>query len=190
MKKKGDASINLADINFVKARYEYCLQLYRIEQERKEIIEKKAQFYLSVITLFFSALVLKLDFITEIGQIALSKPSSKETIILYIVGGVFFISLVIALIFVLFSVHMRGYLIEHPADLISALFNADSEYLATSTDVALYTSTAKSFALATESDRMINARKSEWVRLSSFFLLIAFLSFVIVFGIIVFLKLH
>lgn len=143
-----------------------------------------------MITLFFSALVLKLDFITEIGQIVLGKPSSKETIIFYVVGGIFFVSLGIALISVLFSVHMRGYLIEHPGDLISALFSPTSEYLETNTDVGLYTSTAKSFALATESDRIINARKSEWVRLSSFFLLIALLSFVIVFGIIVFLKLH
>lgn len=44
MKKKMNTPVTPADINFVKARYEYCLQLYRNEQERKEIIEKRLNF--------------------------------------------------------------------------------------------------------------------------------------------------
>ena len=188
MKKVRSKSDHLDETAFAKARYDYCFQLYKSEQERKDAIEKKAQFYLSLVTLFLGAIVLKLDFLKDsVGMLPKNLPPDLTTI-LYIAGGTFLVSLSISLMSILFSVHVRNYLIEHPADLTSALFSSTSEYLGENTVAELYTSTAMSYALATESDRIINERKSTWIRLSSFFLLVAFLAFVMVFGMIVFLR--
>lgn len=190
MNKKTTISQSNDDLAFAKARYEYCLYIYKNEQDRKILLEKKAEFYLSLITLFLGALVLKMDFIAEIKEILKSTPSLLLTQILYIVGSVSVFSLGMALFSVLLSVHVRGYFVEHPVDLISSLFNLNSEYLAARTDTELYSSTAKSYALATESDRIVNSNKSKWVQLSSLFLLISFLMFISAYGLVVYLKLQ
>jgi hypothetical protein len=180
-KKAAISQVNADENAFAKARYEYCLQLYKREQERKDILEKKAQFYLSLVTLFLGALVLKVENIETIRSL-LRNPQKQTATILYISSAIFLVSLAVALISILLAVHVRGYLIEHPVDLISALFSSEPGYLDANTELELYTSTAKSYALATESDRVINEHKSRWVQISSLSVFVALLSFVILYG--------
>jgi hypothetical protein len=176
-KKAASPQVNADENAFAKARYEYCFQLYKREQERKDILEKKAQFYLSLVTLFLGALILNVENTEKILDLLQGSGFFVD-----ICSGVFFVSLGFSLISILLSVHVRGYLIEHPVDLISTLFGSESGYLDANTELELYTSTAKSYALATESDRVVNEYKSKWVQISSLSIFVALLSFVILYG--------
>ena len=52
-------------VAFEKARFEYCAKLYEREVERKETLEKKSQFLLSVVTLFLRSNVPEDGFFRE-----------------------------------------------------------------------------------------------------------------------------
>jgi hypothetical protein len=176
---------------FAKGRYEYCLQLYEREQGRRETLERKAQFYLSLVTLFLGALVLKFDFLVEIRDLLMARtPSTLFMTLLYVSGGIFLIAIALALFGILMAVQVRGYILESPADLMSALFSSHPGYLSAYTEAELYTSVAKSYVLATESDRGVNNRKSRWVELTSYSIIAGILSFSLFYGLVAFLKLQ
>ncbi len=60
-------------VAFEKARFEYCAKLYEREAARKETLEKKSQFLLSLVTLFLGAVFLKLDFLNTLHELLLQK---------------------------------------------------------------------------------------------------------------------
>lgn len=146
---------------------------------------------MSLITVFIGALFFNSDFINDVQSIVIKVPPPTFDLrnALFVTSGIFFISLGLALVSILQSVHVRGYLIEHPADLVSALFGSSTGYLDSNTEADLYVSTAKSYAFATESDRAVNERKSEWVKLSSIFMFVALFSFMFFYGFVIYLKL-
>ena len=114
------------EIGLAKARYEYCLRLFEREQGRRENIERKAQFHLSLITIFLGALLLRLDILTDINDI-LEKSSSQPVFVncVYISALVFALCVMVSLIGVLLTIKTRAYNPEYPANPSLMLFNPD-----------------------------------------------------------------
>ena len=55
--------------SFEKVRMDYCARVFEREAGRKEILEKKAQFYLSLVSLALGAVFLKLEFLEDIATL-------------------------------------------------------------------------------------------------------------------------
>lgn len=185
LKKKPSDEIGLA-----KARYEYCLRLYEREQDRRENIERKAQFHLSLITIFLGALLLRLDILTEIN--AILKKSNTQPILVnctYASALAFAFFVILSLIGVLLTVKSRAYNPEYPVNPSLMLFNPNGKYLRKYTEAELFRSVAMTYALALESDSVTNNRKSHWLSLTSYSLIAAIFAFALFFGTISYLQL-
>jgi hypothetical protein len=164
-------------VAFEKARFEYCAKLYERETERKETLEKKSQFLLSVITLFLGAMFLKLDFLETLRELIVQK-SISATLIWSIDLSVIALalSLLISLIAVLQSMRLQRFKNEYPANIVSSLFAPNSKYLEGENEPSFLRATAMSYAIALEFNSRINDRKAMWVKISWFGVLAAAIS--------------
>jgi hypothetical protein len=63
-------------LDFEKARFNYFKYLFEKEQSRKDSLDKKAQFFLSFISLFVGAIFLKTDFLKYLNLILKSQNNS------------------------------------------------------------------------------------------------------------------
>ena len=164
-------------VAFEKARFEYCAKLYEREAERKETLEKKSQFHLSVITLFLGAMFLKMDFLETLRELIVQKsiptPLAWSTDLSIIALA---LSLLISLIAVLQSMRLQRFKNEYPADIISSLFAPNSKYLEDENEPSFLEATAMSYAIALEFNSKINDRKATWVKVSWFGVLVAAIS--------------
>jgi hypothetical protein len=160
--------------SFEKARFEYCKEIFEREELRKENLEKKAQFYLSFVTLFLGAVFLKVEYLSDIRDI-ISQASQVTTIILVslILLG---LSLLAAIITVLMSVRVRGYQAEYPEDFAEALHSVSKGYIEKMDEATLLNQTALSYAIAVEANRKINGKKAWWVKLSMYCIFVAVIS--------------
>lgn len=179
----GAASVDSSDLKesadsaFEKVRCEYCEKVYEREVARKETLEKKAQFYLSIVTLVLGAIFLKVDFLETLsGSMSRSGVSSWVGFL----GGGLAVALAAALAFTLVSVlaaiRLQGYTNEHPANLVSSLFAPDAHFLDEATALGFLRATALSFAMATERNKLVNDRKATWVKRASVGVLFAMLA--------------
>lgn len=161
-------------VAFEKARFEYCAKLYEREAERKETLEKKSQFLLSVITLFLGAMFLKMDFLKTLQELIVQKRIA--TPLIWSVDFsmiVLALSLLTSLIAVLQSMRLQRFKNEYPANIISSLFAPNSKYLEDNDEPNLFRATAMSYAIALEFNSKINDRKVMWVKVSWFGVLVA-----------------
>lgn len=178
------------EIGLAKARYEYCLRLYEREQSRREHIERKAQFHLSLITIFLGALLLRLDILPQIKDILEKNTSPAFAVnLVYISALIFASSLTLSLFGVLQTMKTRAYNPEYPANPSLNLFNPDGNYLNEYTEEELLRSVAMTYALALESDSATNNLKSRWLALTSYALIAAIFAFALFFGSISYLQL-
>ena len=164
-------------VAFEKARFEYCAKLYEREAERKETLEKKAQFLLSVITLFLGAIFLKMDFLETLQELTVQKSISVPLIWsmnLPIIALA--LSLLISLIAVLQSMRLQSFKNEYPANIISSLFAPDTKYLENEDEPSFFRATAMSYAIALEFNKRNNDRKAVWVKVAWFGVLAAAIS--------------
>lgn len=164
-------------VSFEKARFEYCAKLYEREAERKETLEKKAQFLLSIITLFLGAIFLKMGFLETLQELTVQKSLSVPLIWsmnLPIVALA--LSLLISLIAVLQSMRLQRLKNEYPANIISSLFAPDTKYLKSEDEPSFFRATAMSYAIALEFNKRNNDRKAVWVKVAWFGVLAAAIS--------------
>jgi hypothetical protein len=158
---------------FEKARFEYCVKIY----ERKETLEKKSQFLLSIIVLFLGAIFLKSDFFKALQELIAQK-SIRITIIwaMYVSMAVLAASLMFSLVAVLQSIRLQRFKNEYPENLISSLFAPDSKYFTSKVEDDFFSETAMSYAIAIEFNSKNNERKAGWVKAAWFSMLIAAIS--------------
>jgi hypothetical protein len=167
-------------VAFDKARFEYCAKLYERETERKETLEKKSHFLLSVVTLFLGAMFLKMDFLETLRELFAQKSISAPliwSINLSIV--VLALSLLASLIAVLESMRLQRFKNEYPANIVSSLFGPDSKYMEDENEPSFLRATAMSYAIALEFNSRINDIKAMWVKASWFGVLAAAISLAI-----------
>ena len=151
---------------FEKARLDYCSKLYNQEMQRKELLEKKAQFYLSLVTLFIGALFLKLDFLKSLQEIVSQQsiPQGLVWIVYASVSAVGF-SILAALIAILQAIAIQQYQDPSPSQIVDELFSPDSPY---QDEFSLTEEAALMYAIALESNCEVNDKKARWVKIASY----------------------
>src|SRR3712207_5573661 len=82
-------------VSFERTRFEYCEKVFEREEQRRERLESKAQFYLAFITLFAGSLIFNADLITLIQQGISGKGSLVLRALVLLAAG----SVVISLLF-------------------------------------------------------------------------------------------
>jgi hypothetical protein len=177
------ASATDGRLEFERARYEYCLQIYEREVSRKDALERKAQLYLTLLALFVGAVFLKIEVLTGLRDLLRSSATaSLDRGLLIISASVFSLSLLVSLACVLFAVHVRGYAIEYPSQLVTALFRLPSDFLSQPDEVILRAEGALALATAFEEDRKQNDRKARWISRASVSLFVMLFALAVILG--------
>jgi hypothetical protein len=186
-----------------KVRLDYCMDLFNREEQRKEQLERKSQFYLSFITLFLGAIFLKAD-----SLLLLSELIDGETIsapLMTLLHG----SIIALGILILFSVmailgvtRLWSYKGPYPEEIVHSLFSPDSDFTEIYTQAeednqaekntqALWIrAIALNFAVALDFNKSINDRKSRWIMISSYGIFLAVAAFAILLSVIVYITMY
>jgi hypothetical protein len=182
VKTKPDAELPAASkerIAFERARLDYCLDVFNREEERREQLEKKAQFYLSFITLILGALFFKAE------NLALLEELTQNQVIAPLLVTLIYVTIVLLGLSILFSVlailgvtRLWSYRGPYPEEFVFSLFSPESDFIDEQNQESLIRATALNFAIALDYNKSINDRKSRWIMLSSYsiFLTVAVLA--------------
>ena len=176
------------DLSFEKARFDYCWKIYEEENQRKDTLEKKSQFYLSFITLILGGRFLNIDFVETLQQVLAQGTTLFYEKLFVLLPLVFLsLSLVISLVAIFMTLQVREYSRPYPANTITCYFDPGIKYFENNTAASLFRITATDITIALEVNRGLNDKKSRWVKISSASLIVAifslavFLTVVIVF---------
>ena len=176
------AKINRSREGLEQARYEYCKELYEREQLRRESLERKAQFHITLITLFLGVMSLRTEFFTDLQSAVASgelMPAAAQ--VLLGVAIVFGASLLMSFVAVLFAVRIRGYTPEYVANPSTKLFFERDGFITPYTLKGFYRRIGKTYAIALEGDSRVNNLKSRWLVIATYSLLLMIVSFALLF---------
>ena len=163
-KKKEEST----QLDFGTSRYEYCLRLLEKEEKLKEVLEKKARFYLSFITVFLGAMFLKLDYLESVKEMFIKEnPSVFVRLLIYVIISVFLVCIMIALVSVLKCVRVKEYMSGSPDNLAHSLFMPDSRFTRQKSNACLFMELARYCAVAVDENRELNAEKGKWLSICS-----------------------
>ncbi|MCP4600798.1 MAG: hypothetical protein GY847_09745 [Proteobacteria bacterium] len=148
------------DVSFEKSRYDHCKMIYEMEKSRKDDIEKKAQFYFSMVVIFVGVLSFKGGAITVVGG-ALFKPDMNGWLLFLIsVEVVAFVgSLLLSVLSVAKALMPSPYPKPYPQRFAQDAFGPSSD----TQESKMVRDNALRFALAAEICRGSNAVKSQWL---------------------------
>ena len=168
----GNGGHDLDLVEFDRARYEYCKEMFERDRERKNNLENKAQIVLSLTTLLVAAIFLNVDVLGSLRKsFAIQSLPVQLTIVSILLGlGV---SLAATLYFVLRSIELQSYKSEHPKHLVTFLFAPDKPITMSQDPALFYQEAAERYAIALEINTAINDEKAKWVRYSWYSILSA-----------------
>lgn len=166
-------------VAFEVARLEYCQDVFNREEERRDQLEKKAQFYLSFITLILGALFFKAENLALLDELTRSQGIAPLLVTLIYIT---IILLGIAILFSVFAIlgvtRLWSYRGPYPEDIVNSLFSPASDFIEGENQADFIRATALNFAIALDYNKSINDRKSRWIMVSSYsvFLTVAVLA--------------
>jgi hypothetical protein len=190
-------------IAFEKVRLDYCMDLFNREEQRKEQLERKSQFYLSFITLFLGAIFLKADSLLLLSELIDGQTISPP--LMTLLHG----SIIALGILILFSVmailgvtRLWSYKGPYPEEIVYSLFSPDSDFTKKytqdeednqaekNTQALWIRAIALNFAVALDFNKSINDRKSRWIMISSYGIFLAVAAFAILLSVIVYITIY
>jgi hypothetical protein len=178
-------------IAFEKTRFEYCVKIYDRELERKDNLEKRAQFYLSIVTLILGGVFFNIDFFNTIGNLIASNSSNSSIVsLVYFFLGITIIALIVSIIGILQTMEVKRYKTAYPARIISSLFSPNSTYFEKESETDFLRATAMSYAIVLETNRKINDSKTIWIRATSFGIFTVVISFAAIVSLVAYLLLQ
>ena len=153
--------------SFEKARLEYCSKLYNREMQRKDLLEKKAQFYLSLLTLFTGALFFKLDFFQSLQKIISNHTVPQILVrVLYTSIPLVGISILVALIAILQSIKIKTYQDPSPKKVLDEWFRKPT--LTYEDELYWLRDISLRYAVAWEANHKVNNKKARWINIASY----------------------
>ena len=163
-------------LQFSKARYEYCLFIFNKEDAKQEILEKKTQYYLSIITLIIGAIFIKMDFLPTLYENNIVQDSFivQATILLSL--SMLFISLLISMFAIFQSIRIRKLSNFYPEEIFEILFVPDSGFIEGNNQVVFFDNCAKCFSVAIESKKRIIGKKAVWLQVTAVCFSVAIIS--------------
>lgn len=111
-------------LEFEKARLQYLMATYEKEVSRKDILEKKAQFYITFVGVFLTGIFLKLDYVAAIAAAWPGKGGwTPARAVLFGSVAVIGVSLIVVIISSLEVVRATSYATEAPENASTLLFD-------------------------------------------------------------------
>lgn len=159
------------ETGFEKARYEYCAKIFEKEKNRKEILENKAQFYLSFITIFagfVGAIFLNVDFLNYLENALNHKLGSIIVLGMFVSSTTMVISILTSFFAIIKTVSLQKYKNEHPNNVVYALFSPETIYLESMDEASIFRAAALGYVIALTHNMKINDKKTKWIKVSSF----------------------
>ncbi len=145
-------------------RLNYCHQLFELEWKRKEQLEKKAQFYMTLIALVLGAMSLKgglLDHVREAITSAAVGQSVK--MLIFVELSVLGVAIITSLVIILKVMALRTYRRPRPPNLVTALYDPTVRADRDQNIVELLEEIATNYAIAVEANGESNGQKSVWL---------------------------
>ena len=151
-------------VSFVKTRFDYCKALYELERKRHEELEKKAQFYLSFITIFIGATFIKIDFLESLESLV-SQPDipSFVRLSLYVIMCTIGLSTITVLVLILASIRVQKYRDPAFKD-IKTIFKESAKY---NEEIVFIRDISGLYSIAVEENKAVNDRKARLVKLAA-----------------------
>jgi hypothetical protein len=149
---------------FERERLQFCEKMYDVEKMRGELLERKAQVYLTLLTFLLGVLTLKLDSWQQIclsaRQFARSHPVWGGLLVIEaLVCAVAMAGSFLAIAMVL-RPRSRGK--PYPRDLVNVLFNPVNDDGTDKMAEKLLRNNAQQYALAVEINNRVNTEISKW----------------------------
>jgi hypothetical protein len=176
MQNKADGNSRVA---FERARLDYCAFAFQMQRDTSDMLERRAKFFLSLITILMGSVFLKLDLLKELFNLPDGTRVSASVLIpvalsfLILFGS----ALLAALVALSISMQLRRSKDPHPARIVDELFAPSSSYLEQQDEPALLRKIALNYAIAWEGNAEINRRKTQWIQVGYACVLCAALSF-------------
>lgn len=181
-------SIDQERLNFEKARYLYCKELFEQCVAMKEMNEKKVQFYFAFISVFIVALFSNFsDYKKFLAP--LNNQTKLCPWIFFLLVALLFLFIFFSLVSVLQSMRMHKWRGSFPPNTYSFLFSPSEHFLKEKTEQDLLEALAKQYTLAWEYNLSINMKKSKWAQISFFFVFSSIFIFFILIVILVYIHL-
>lgn len=178
-------------IAFEKARLDYCMDVFNREEQRKEQLEKKSQFYLSFITLFLGAIFLKTDSLTLLKELTENEAIAPALLtILYLSIILLGISILFSVMAILGVTRLWSYKGPYPEDIVFSLFSPESDLIEEDTQAKLIRAIALNFAVALDFNKSINDQKSKWIMVSSYGIFLSVTAFAVLLSVIVYISVY
>lgn len=177
-------------VAFEKARLEYCLDVFNREEARREQLERKAQFYLSFITLILGALFFQAENLTLVGElIGNENVAPLLTTITYITIIILGLSILFSVMAILGVTRLWSYRGPYPEEFVFALFSPESDFIDEQNQEDFVRASALNFAIALDFNKSINDHKSRWIMLSSYGIFLTVVMLAVLLAILVYLSL-
>lgn len=160
-----------------KAKYEYCLEVFQLENSRRESLERKSQFLLAIITLILGALLLNVEIWNVIDD--LLKIKGYNTFQSYLTYGLLIfigIGLITSLLGSLLSMNVRYYSDGFPISPLRKMFSPSTEHYEENIAKEIFRVNAIMLTIAIINNTDINIRKGRWINFSTWALFLAILS--------------
>lgn len=178
--------------DFERERLRYCESMYSLEKERKQIMERKAQFYFGVITLFIGLLTLKGEIFNAVRSTMGQQLSETALIVIYSEMILFLASLISALVAILMLFRPERRRKPYPKNLITGLFAPDAakthakerqgKGVERSLEADFLRDSALRFAEAVERNSAYNTKKSRWLIVAAIACLLVVLTYTLLIG--------
>jgi hypothetical protein len=190
-------------IAFEKIRLDYCMDLFNREEQRKEQLERKSQFYLSFITLFLGAIFLKADSLLLLSEL-IDGATISPPLITLLHGSIIALGILIlfSVMAILGVTRLWSYKGPYPEKVVHSLFSPDSDFtkkypqadednqVEKNTQALWIRAMALNFAVALDFNKRINDRKSRWIMVSSYGIFLAVAAFAILLSVIVYITIY
>lgn len=148
------------EIDLARAKFEYCANLYKQVSDNFEYLERKAQLFLSFITIFLGVIALNADFIKiVVDTLKNNRLGAVGDYALYVSMGVFIVFAFLALIALASSIRGQYWMVEYPENLAFSLYAPNSDFLKKHNEISFLNAIGFSYTVAIEHNREINDRK-------------------------------
>ena len=151
-------------------RLRYCESMYLLEKERKLQIERHAQFYLGIITVFLGLLTMKAEVLDAFRAVLTNQTSTGKQVMVFLELVIFLSALTSSFVAVAAVFFPSARQKPYPRSLVTRLFSADDRYKAevkivekNNAESEFLREIALRYAVATERNSAANTRKSRWL---------------------------
>jgi hypothetical protein len=172
-------------LSFERERLRYCEAMYSLEKERRQVIERHAQFYLGAITLFLGILSLKSEVVKAVSDGLSRSGSLSGAVAIQCCIALFVASVTASLVSigVVFAPERRAK--PYPRDLVTQMFSGEREtkgavgQIGELLEADLLEENAMRFAIAAERNSLYNTKKARWLVVAAMTSLSAVLSYLL-----------